>query len=349
MIVDYIVVGFGLSGLSFVEHLEKNEKSFVVYEDSSQVSSRVAGGLYNPVILKRFTLAWEASEQLKNALRFYKDIETRICKTMVRDLPVLRRFNSVEEQNNWFESCDKPGLSKFLSPELVRSKNPAIDAPFHYGKVKHTGRIDINNMLSIYLGYLNEKNKILKESFEYDKIEIKKDLVYYKNIVSKHIVFAEGFGIKKNPFFKYLPLCGNKGEYIIIKSENLQLKEALKSSIFVIPLGGDIYKVGATYNNEDKTAETTLQAKEELQKKLDQFLKVPYTVINQVAGIRPTVIDRKPLVGTHADYQNIHVLNGLGTRGVSIGPTVAKKLYDHIENGVLLDKDIDIKRFNVLG
>ncbi|GGX26705.1 NAD(P)/FAD-dependent oxidoreductase [Aquimarina muelleri] len=349
MNVDYIIVGFGLSGLSFVEQLEKNGKSFMVYEDSSQTSSRVAGGIYNPVVLKRFTLAWQASEQLRVAVSFYKDVEDKLCKKLVEDLPVLRRFNSVEEQNNWFESCGNLGLNEFLSSELVRSKNTAIDAPFHYGKVKHTGKIDINNMLFFYSEYLHKNNKIIKDSFDYDKIEVKEGLVCYKNIVSKHIVFTEGFGMKNNPFFNHLPLQGNKGEYIIIKSEALQLKEAIKSSVFIIPLGQDMYKVGATYNNEDKTSGKTLHAKEELQKKLERFLKVPYSVVDQVAGIRPTVKDRKPLIGTHTDYQNIHILNGLGSRGILIGPTVAKKLYDHIENGVLLDKDIDIKRFNILG
>lgn len=348
MIVDYIVVGFGLSGLSFVENLEKNDKSFMVYENSSQTSSRVAGGIYNPVILKRFTLAWQASEQLRIAVSFYKDVENKLRKKLVEDLPVLRRFNSVEEQNSWFQRCDNPGLSEFLSSELVRSKNSAIDAPFHYGKVKHTGKIDIKNMLLFYLEYLHENNKIIKESFEYDKIKVKEGLIYYKDMVSKHIVFTEGFGIKNNPFFNYLPLYGNKGEYLIIKSEALQLKEAIKSSIFIIPLGEDLYKVGATYNNEDKTAETTIQAKQELEKKLDRFLTVPYQIVDQVSGIRPTVRDRKPLVGSHVDYQNIHIMNGLGSRGILIGPTVAKKLYDHIENRVLLDKDIDIKRFNSL-
>ena len=55
MDVDYIIVGLGLAGLAFAEELERNHKSFVVFEDNSQNSSLVAGGVYNPVILKRFT------------------------------------------------------------------------------------------------------------------------------------------------------------------------------------------------------------------------------------------------------------------------------------------------------
>lgn len=348
MVLDYIVVGLGLSGLSFVEELENHNKSYVVYEDSSQKSSRVAGGLYNPIILKRFTMAWQASEQIETAVSFYKNVETKLKKKLVLELPILRRFNAVEEQNNWFEACDKPVLGKFLSSELIRNKNAALDIPFQYGKVKHTGKINISNMLSAYAKNLKENNTLKDESFEYDKIIIEEDCIKYKDVKCRHIVFSEGFGIKKNPFFNELPLYGNKGEYIIIKSKELKLQEAIKSSIFIIPLGDDLYKVGATYNNQDTSPEITSIAREELQKKLEKFLKAPYEVVDQVAGIRPTVRDRRPLIGTHDKYTNMHVLNGMGSRGILLTPTMAKVLYSHIEKGISLDKEIDCKRYSNL-
>ncbi|GAA4275665.1 NAD(P)/FAD-dependent oxidoreductase [Aquimarina mytili] len=346
--LDYIVVGFGLSGLSFVEYLDNEERSFVVFEDYSQKSSRVAGGLYNPVILKRFTPAWQSLEQLNNALPFYKNIEDKLQEPLVFELPILRRFNSVEEQNTWFEACDKPILNQFLSAKLIKNTNTALDIPYYFGEVKRTGRIAIESMLSSYIQYLDKKKRIQYESFEYEKVIVKDDYVEYKGIKGRNILFAEGFGVKENPFFRYLPLVGNKGEYIIIKSNELKLQEAVKSSIFIIPLGDNLYKVGATYNNEDKSPEITSNAQEELQKKLESFLNVKYEIVDQVAGIRPTVRDRKPLVGTHPEYQNVHILNGLGSRGILIGPSVAKELYDHIQNDVPLNHEIDIKRFEKL-
>jgi hypothetical protein len=33
----------------------------------------------------------------------------------------------------------------------------------------------------------------------------------YKDIKAKHIVFAEGFGMHDNPYFRQLPLDGTKG------------------------------------------------------------------------------------------------------------------------------------------
>ncbi len=346
--LDYIVVGFGLSGLSFVEQLEYHGKSYKVYENYSQKSSRVAGGLFNPVILKRFTLAWQGCKHIEEAVPFYKNIEAKLQQSFVTRLPILRRFNSIEEQNAWFEACDKPFLNRFLSLDLIRNTNPALDIPYQFGKVEHTGRVNIEEMLSSYVRYLKTNNNFVNASFEYNKVIVKEDGVEYDGIKAKNIVFAEGFGVKSNPFFKYLPLYGNKGEYILIKSKALKLQEAIKSSIFIIPLREDVYKVGATYNDQDKSSEVTKAAREELREKLERFMHVEYEIIDQVAGIRPTVKDRKPLIGTHPEYQNIHILNGLGSRGILISPTVAKELYMSIEQRISLDQEIDIRRFDAL-
>ena len=346
--LDYIVIGFGLAGLSFVEELENNNKSYVVYENYSEKSSRVAGGLFNPVILKRFTAAWLALEQLEHAIPFYKAIEDKLGTKLVVGLPILRRFNDVKEQNLWFEATDKPVLDALLSSTLIPNTNNALDVPFQYGKVFRTGRIDVENMLLLYLTYIEKKNKFIKDSFDHDRLIIKPNYVVYNGIKARNIVFAEGFGVRNNPFFRYLPLVGNKGEYIIIRSKELRLKEAVKSSIFIIPLGDDIYKVGATYNNQDKTADTTETAREILQSKLESFLKVDYEIIDQVAGIRPTIKDRRPIIGSHPKYKHLYIINGLGSRGILIGPYVANKLYNFIENEVPLEKEINIKRFEYL-
>ena len=60
MKVDYIIVGLGLAGLAFVEELIVAKKTFLVFEDDSQTSSLFASGVYNPVILKRYTPVWNA-------------------------------------------------------------------------------------------------------------------------------------------------------------------------------------------------------------------------------------------------------------------------------------------------
>ena len=343
--IDYIIVGCGLAGIDFSEQLRKHRKSFLVFDTDLEKSSKVAAGIFNPVILKRFTPVWKSSEQLRIAMPYYDNLERLLNVKIKHELKVLRKFNSVEEQNDWFTASDKPGLEHYLSTPLLKNELSHIKADLGFGEVLHTGRLDTKVLVNSYKNHLVSENQLIQEPFDYEEISVKEEGIAYKNFQAKHVVFAEGFGIKRNPFFSHLPLNGTKGEMLTIKAPDLKLKEILKSSVFLVPLGDDAYWVGATYAREDKTYQLSSEAREELIKKLDTLIDCDYQVINHEAGIRPTTKDRRPLVGTHAEHSNLHVLNGLGTRGVMISPYAAQQLYEHIELGVLLDAEMDIKRF----
>ena len=345
MKADYIVVGLGLAGLAFTKELEKNKKSFLVFENHSQNSSMVAGGIYNPVVLKRFTPVWNATEQLKIALPFYKDLEIQFNKKYDYPIDIYRIFKSVEEQNNWFAACDNPVLSNYMSTKLINEKYEGVLADFGYGKLLNTGRIDTKSLLEVYRNYLLKNNLIRNESFQYSELKITANGIIYKDIIASKIVFCEGFGLKKNPFFNELPMQEAKGELITIHAPNLNIDFMIKSAVFVLPLGDNNYKVGATFNWKDKTQLPTEEGKNELTAKLKSVIDVPFEIVEHIAGIRPTVKDRRPLAGKHPKHQNLAVLNGLGTRGVMIAPTVAKALYDHLENRIALDQEISIARF----
>lgn len=343
--IDYIIVGLGLSGLAIAEELTQRNKSFLVFEDGSQNSSEVAGGIFNPVILKRFTPAWNAAEQMKTAIPFYSDLEKKLDIEIVNFWNIYRRFHSIEEHNDWFIASDKPNISSYMDPELKKNNNENLNASYSLGKVLHTGNINTKKLLDSYRKYLLEKDLINLERFNYDELNINKDYFEYKGLRSKKIIFCEGFGMVKNPFFSYLPLRGNKGEYITIRSEELKLDFAVKASVFLMPLGNDLYKVGATYNHQDKTSEPTLQAREHLVKELKKLIKCDFEVVDQVAGIRPAVSDRKPLVGQHPEIENMFCCNGFGSRGVLIAPNMSKALLVYSEKKVELDREIDIDRF----
>jgi len=344
--VDYIIVGLGLAGISFCEQLEKNGKSFIVISDDSEQASLVAGGLYNPVILKRFTLAWKADVQMGQALPFYAKLEQKLGVKLDFKVPVYRRFASIEEQNDWFEASDKIRLKDFLKPKIVKNTNPQIYAPFGMGEVLHTGRVDTKRLIETYASYLTGKNCYKKETFDFNRLTLDKGYVKYQNIKAKNIVFAEGYGLKRNTYFQYLPLNGTKGELLTIKAPSLKENSVIKSSVFIIPLDNDYYRVGATYKWKDKTSIPTAASREELLEKLHTFLKSDYKVVDHVAGIRPTVADRRPLVGRHPQHKNLFVLNGFGSRGVLIAPYASKQLYQLIENNRDLDPDMDIARFS---
>ena len=343
--VDYIIVGLGLAGIAFAEQLSKNDKTFVVYEDDSQTSSLVAGGVYNPVILKRFTPVWNAEAQLELALPFYASLEKKLHVQVDRKFSTKKAFKSIEDQNNWFAASDKPMLSKYMNPKILKENIPGVIGDFGFGEVYETGRIDTHTLVTAYREYLEQTGQIRYEQFQYSEVGSENDEINYKGIKAQCIVFAEGYGIVHNPFFNYLPLNEAKGELITIHAPELKIDFLLKSTLFVLPLGDDHYKVGATFNWKDKTGAPSEEGKIELVEKLKNVITVPYTIIDQSAGIRPTVKDRRPMIGIHPKNARMAVLNGLGTRGVMLAPSMAESLYAYIEHKKPLDLEIDIKRF----
>ncbi|TPD65683.1 NAD(P)/FAD-dependent oxidoreductase [Flavobacterium microcysteis] len=343
--IDYLIVGCGLAGIAFGETASQHNKSILFFENNSQRSSKVAGGLYNPVILKRYSGVWRAQEQLDLLQSFYRNLEAKLNTRFNFKTPVYRKLFSVEEQNDWFLATDRVGLSPFLSSKLVSKKYKAIDSPYNFGEVLQSGYVDTDVLLSSYRNYLKENNLLQEDTFEYSAIGFKENHIQYKGIEARNIVFAEGYGMVGNPYFGQLPLKGTKGELLIIKAKDLDLDAIIKASVFVLPLGNDLYKVGATYSWEDKTNLPTEEGKKELLEKSKEVLQCDFEIVEHLAGIRPTVADRKPLVGTHPKYRNLHVLNGLGTRGVMIGPDMAKQLFESIEMEKPIDSSADIMRF----
>ena len=343
--LDYLIIGSGLAGISFSEMALQNGKSILVMDNSSQNSSKIAAGLYNPVILKRFSEVGQAKEHLLVMNEFFSVLEKKLNSQVDFKMPILRKFFSIEEQNNWFAASDKVNIGPYLSTRLITKKYESIDSPFGYGEVLQTGYVDTALLLEKYKNYLITNQLFLEESFDYGLLQEETDGIRYKDIQAKHIIFAEGFGMHANPYFQHLPLDGTKGELLIIKAPLLDLDVILNTSLYILPLGNDLFKIGATYNWDDKTALPTEAGKNELVQRIKEIITCDFEIMEHHAGVRPTVKDRKPLIGTYEHHNSIHILNGLGTRGVMLGPAMAKALFENIEYQKPLDRFVDIKRF----
>ena len=346
--LDYIVVGCGLAGIAFCEQLIQHNKSFVVFNNQTQNASVVAAGLYNPVILKRFSQVWHAQEQIDILKPYYTQLEQKLGVQLDHKIPIYRKFFSVEEQNHWFVATDNYTISEFLSPSLVQNTFNSVNAAFGFGEVFQTGYVDTQLLLLAYKSYLKNCNWLHEIDFIHADLVICKSHFEYAGFQSKNIVFCEGFGNRLNPFFDYLPIDGTKGEILTIFAPHLKINKIINSSVYLVPIGADCYKVGATYNWDDKTNVPTDAGKNELLNNLSGLITSNFTIINHDAGVRPTVKDRRPLVGKHPNINNMYILNGLGTRGVMLAPEMALLLYEFIEHQIQLDSHINCNRFNTL-
>lgn len=342
--VDYIIVGLGIAGISICEQLQKHGKSFLVIDNGKDGSTAKSGGVFNPTVLKRFTAAWNAADFYPVAVCFYNQLSEKLHQNIFSEIPILRIFKGVEEQNNWTVASDKLELRNFLSSKFFKNTNSNVLAPFGFGEVLGTAQIQTENLLFLYRNYLKNKDALLSEEFQYEALQQNENSVVYKDISAKKIIFAEGSKAIDNPFFPKQTIIGNKGEYLIIKAPSLKLEQLLKGSMYVIPLGNDNYKVGATYSRDDYSLNSTEQAKEEILSKVKSFIFCPFEIIGQTAGIRPTTKDHRPLLGSLEETPNLIFFNGLGSRGFLMAPLLAEILLKHLAAGMPIPKEMDIKR-----
>ncbi|MEZ4779962.1 MAG: FAD-binding oxidoreductase [Flavobacteriaceae bacterium] len=343
--VEYIVVGLGIAGISLCEELRRANKTFVVFHHNHNVATKVAGGIINPVILKWFTPVWQVTSFLKTAIPFYKALEDLLSESFITETSILRIFNSAEEQNMWMAASDKFELSKYLEPKIISNNHQHLNAHFGFGKVQSTFQIDTSRLLSLYENYLHQKGNIVKESFDYLKLSFDTSKVQYQDYSAHKIVFADGAAAIRNPNFPKGILNQRKGEYITIKAPNLKCENIIKGKYYVIPLGNDHYKVGATFVHDDSSFIPTAFSKTELTKALKKIISVPFEVINQEVGLRPTVSDRRPLLGNLPSNESVYFLNGLGTRGLLMAPLLAQHLFNYMEFAKELPSEMNIKRF----
>ena len=351
--VDYIVVGLGIAGFAICERFEQAGKSFVVIDTPKTNSSIVAGGIMNPVVLKRFTQAWRSPEFRDEAIAMYASASEKLEGSFLAETGIQRIFNNAQEQNDWMVASETAKLSPFLNgtlsdrphrEPLEETTARVVHTPFGLGDVKGGYRVATVELLSAYRSYLNQTDRLIANPFHYDDLELNTGSVHYKNWKARRILFAEGAIARNNPYFMVECLIPKKGEYIIVKAPELRLKSILKGSCFVISLGNDLYKVGATFDHHSLSYETTPEGKEQLVATLRKLISCPFEVVDQIAGMRPTVKDRRPLLGM-LEHENVIFFNGLGARGIMMAPLLSKWLFDFLENDIPLPEAVNIKRF----
>ena len=95
-----------------------------------------------------------------------------------------------------------------------------------------------------------------------------------------------------------------------------------------MPLGGETYKVGATYQWGSASPEPDHAGRIEIEAVLKTLIGNNYEVLKHESGIRPTTKNREVIADQHPVFQNMFMLNGLGTKGVLNAPWWANKLLE---------------------
>ena len=337
--VDYIIVGDGYAALFFAHQLIKNNKSFYLFSEGKKSASFVSAGIINPAVLKRFTTFWLAQEQIDSLKKTLSEIEGYTHKNYLIEKPILRVFHDEKEKELWLKKSNE---ISFLSKDFIKINS--IKNPFGCGKVNHSARLNVRDFFTDLMNYLEQNSHLIKEKFDYNLVKIENST--YKDIQFKNIIFAEGMAVKENPYFSEIPVEANKGHHLEVKiSEKIEDDFTIKKKHFIFPLNENTYYYGGTYDREQTHHKIDDSAVEKLTNALAEFYPNDFEVTQVKFGFRPTVKDRRPIVGAHPEFKNLYVFNGLGARGILNGNYFAINLYNHLENGEEIHPEVDLKRF----
>ena len=337
--VDYIIVGDGYAALFFAHQLIKNNKSFYLFSEGKKSASMVSAGIINPAVLKRFTTFWLAQEQIDSLKKTLSEIEGYTHKNYLIEKPILRVFHDEKEKELWLKKSNE---ISFLSKDFIKINS--IKNPFGCGKVNHSARLNVRHFFTDLMNHLEQNSHLIKEKFDYNLIKTENST--YKDIQFKNIIFAEGMAVKENPYFSEIPVEANKGHHLEVKiSEKIEDDFTIKKKHFIFPLNENTYYYGGTYDREQTHHKIDDSAVEKLTNALAEFYPNDFEVTQVKFGFRPTVKDRRPIVGNHPEFKNLYVFNGLGARGILNGNYFAINLYNHLDNGEEIHPEVNVKRF----
>ena len=344
-VFDYIIVGQGLAGTVLSFELKKRSQSVLVIDNNfKDSSSMVAAGMWNPIVFKRLSKSWKADELLPELYRFYREIGTFLGGDYLVKLPIDRVFPDLASANQFDEKSDLPGFENYLSQEEV-SELTSQQAPFGCGRIQGGGFLKIQELLMDYRNYLRNEGAVLEQNFEASALNFLDDLLEYQGHKAKHIIFCVGHNLSSTPWFSDLPIQPTKGELLSIDSPKLNYNSILNNGKFLMPLGDGKFKLGATYEWEDLELRIKDESKKQLLEHVETFLKEDFQVTAHEVGLRPTVKDRRPLLGAHPNDKRLLIFNGLGTKGVMIAPWLAVHFCDFLDSKSTLEKEIDVKRY----
>lgn len=344
--IDFIIVGQGIAGsILSILLIKAGYNVCVIDSPNLSSSSKIAAGIWNPIVFKRLTKSWLADELVPELQSFYGFCEKELNTVLIHQRFIIKAFTEEQEKNLWVKKSTEGNLflDKQTYADLEVEENYTVKS---YSKVLQAGNLDVMHFIESVKTYLENKQSYLEETFDYTKLNVKNNEVIYNSISANHIIFCDGHLITKNPFFNWIPMKPAKGEVLTIYCEALKLKQDIfNKGFFIMPLGNNLYKVGATYEWEELNDIPTEKGRDELVKKLNSVITSTYKIISHDAGVRPSVIDRRPVVGAHPEYKNVFVFNGLGTKAVMLAPYFAKQLVDSIQNNTPLDLEVSPDRF----
>ena len=346
MIVEYLIIGQGISGTWLSYYLHKANRTFLVIDNNqSNSASRVAAGIINPVTGRRIVKTWMIDELLSFLVPEYRALGNELGINAIEQKSLID-FHPTPQMKLAFDDRLKEAADFLLAPQNQQLYQDIFNYDFGFGEVDPCYVANLKEIIPSWRKKLLANDQLQEENFEIEKFSQTGKAIRYKNITAGKIIFCDGINSAQNPFFKNLPFAINKGEALLIESNSIPSDHIFKKGMMLVSIEENLFWIGSNYLWEFADDNPTEQFRMRTESLLKTWLKVPFKIADHKASVRPANIERRPFVGFHPAYNNIGILNGMGTKGCSLAPFFARQLTEHLISGNEILPEADIKRFS---
>ena len=345
MQTDILIIGQGICGTFLSWYLQQAGVSHIVIDHpQDNTASKVAAGVINPVTGRRIVKTWLIDEVMPFAQQAYAALGAALNITAIEQKHIVDFF-ATPQMKIAFEDRYREDQQYLSLPADERDWWSHFNYDFGYGEINPSYLIKLQDILPAYRQYLQSKQLLLEEPFDIDQLQVSTEGVTYKDIRAARIIFSDGIASAANPYFKNLPFAPNKGEAVWAEINDLPSTHIFKKGFNLVPWKDNIFWLGSTYLWEFDNDHPTPGFKQFAHNWLLQTIKLPFTIIDHKAAVRPATLERRPFVGFHPLHPAIGIFNGMGTKGCSLGPYFAKQLAEYISQGTPVSPEVDVKRF----
>ncbi|GAB3491184.1 FAD-dependent oxidoreductase [Spirosoma knui] len=347
MKADFLIVGQGVAGSVLAWTLDQRGCTVLLADDPALPSaSSVAAGIVNPLTGRKLVRTWKADELFPFLHQFYTSIERQLGVRFFHPTRIYRPFRSAAEQADYLALAAQPDLQPYVSTQVDNQQYSGfIKNSFGGLEVTQAGWIDLTEFVRIIKGYFVRKNQYYEGRVDASKLIIKENAVEWKEIEIGNVIFCDGTQGRENELFNWLPYNPVKGQVLTVTVDSYPIKNIVNQGVFILPVRDGLLKIGATYTWHDLDWQTTDDGRAFLESKVSSVLNVPYQIVAQQAGIRPSTKDRRPFVGLHPRQSAVGIFGGMGTKGVSLSPYLAEQFARHLLDGEDLESEANINRY----
>ncbi|MBV9998116.1 MAG: FAD-binding oxidoreductase [Verrucomicrobia bacterium] len=347
MKVDYLVVGQGLAG-SLVACLlfERGRKILVVDDGHRTAASQAAAGIINPITGKRLNRPLLVDALLGDAFEVYPRLEILLNARFFARRVVRRILASADEARYWARRRQLDEYRRYLAcPDQSLEEVPRLEAPFGAFAIESAAQLDVPAFIRATRRLLATEHALLEVPFDYTRVRIGTDEVWWNDVRARHLIFCEGYRLVQNPFFNPIELNPAKGEILTLTAPAFQTGQIVQGGKWLFrSLNGEVL-AGTTYHWDQLDETISEAARLEIEKGLRLFFSGDYQVTAQRAGVRPVIrADNRPVAGLHPQHRRLAILNGLGSKGALQAPFAARQLIAKIEDNGEICPEIDACR-----